>query len=79
MWWMVNYRETGAVRFTESFGICTNGPQVELSESVFSDLPSRLALAGLSSPKRTHVSSRRCEAYAIRLSTIRHLTRTGYL
>jgi len=65
--------------FTGSFGACTNGLQVELSESVFSDLPSRLALAGLSSHKRTHVSSRRREAYAIGLSAIGHLTRTGYL
>jgi len=64
---------------TGSFGACTNGLQVELLESAFSDLPSRLALAGLSSPKRTHVSSRRREAYAIGLSAIGHLTRTGYL
>ena len=35
--------------------------------------------AGLSSPKQTHVLSRRCEAYAIGLSAIGHLTRTGYL
>ena len=65
--------------FTESFGACTSGPQVELLESVVSDLPSRLALVGLSSPKRTHVSSRHCEAYAIGLSAIGHLTRTRYL
>jgi len=67
------------MRFTGSFGACTNGPQVELSESVFSDLPSRLARAGLSSPKQTHVLSRRREAYVIGLSAIGHLTRTGYL
>jgi len=65
--------------FTGSFGACTNGLQVELLESVFSDLPSRLALVGLSSPKQTHASSRRREAYTIGLSAIGHLTRTRYL
>ena len=69
----------GAQESAGSFGACTNGPPVELSESVFSDLPSRVALVGLISPKRTHVSSRRREAYAIGLSAIGHLTRTGYL
>jgi len=38
----------------------------------------RRTWVGLSSPKRTHVSSRRREAYTIGLSAIGHLTRTGY-
>jgi len=66
-------------KVTGSFSAGTNGLRVELSESAFSGLPSRLALVGLSSPKRTHVSSRCREAYAIGLSAIGHLTRTGYI
>jgi len=78
-WWCLYLRRPSIWLGTGSFGACTIGLQVELSESAFSGLPSRLALMGLSSPKRTHVLSRRREAYAIGLSAIGHLTRTGYL